>query len=154
MPTSHRNRYQVIHMGKISVIVRRTYSVPEHVTMFYAGAAAVGSVYPLIVAHTGGQGLPCPLRTLTGVPCPFCGLTTATVALAHGNWAAAALASPLAYLAAGLAIGTAPVLVARAAGRAAEPTAWAAPARRQTRWALAVRVALSWIFQLQRYGFL
>jgi hypothetical protein len=136
------------------VIVRRTYSVPEHVTMFYAGAAALGSVYPLIVAHTGGQGLPCPLRTLTGVPCPFCGLTTATVALAHGNWAAAAQASPLAYLAAGLAVGTAPVLVARAAGRAAEPRAWSEAARRRTRWALAVVVALSWIFQLHRYGFL
>lgn len=128
--------------------------MPEHVTMFYAGAAALGSVYPLIVAHTGGQGLPCPLRTLTGVPCPFCGLTTATVALAHGSWAAAVQASPLAYLAAGLAVGTAPVLVARAAGRAAEPRAWSADARRRTRWALAVVLALSWIFQLHRYGFL
>jgi hypothetical protein len=128
--------------------------VPEHVTMFCAGAAAVGSVYPLIMAHTGDHALPCPLRTLTGVPCPFCGLTTATVALTHGNWAAAALANPLAYLAAGLAIGTAPVLVARAAGRAAEPRAWPAGARRRLRWALAVVVALSWIFQLHRFGFL
>ena len=87
-----------------SVIVRRAYSVPEHVTLFCTGAAAVGSVYPLIMAHTGGRGVPCPLRTLTGVPCPFCGLTTATVALAHGNVAGAAAASPLACLAAVLAI--------------------------------------------------
>ena len=128
--------------------------MPEHVTMFCAGAAAVGSVYPLIMAHTGGHGVPCPLRTLTGVPCPFCGLTTATVALTHGNWAAAALANPLAYLAAGLAIGTAPVLVARAAGQAAEPRAWSAAGRRRAGWALAVVVALSWIFQLHRFGFL
>ena len=128
--------------------------MPEHVTMFCAGAAAMGSVYPLIIAHTGGHGLPCPLRTLTGVPCPFCGLTTATVALTRGNWAAAALASPLACLAAGLAIGTAPVLVARAAGRAAGPRAWSAAARRRAGWALAVVMALSWIFQLHRFGFL
>ena len=135
-------------------MVRRAYSVPEHVTLFCAGAGAVGSVYPLIMAHTGGRGLPCPLRTLTGVPCPFCGLTTATVALTHGNWAAAATANPLAYLAAGLAIGTAPVLVARASGRAAAPRAWSPAACRQARWSVAVLVALSWVFQLHRFGFL
>jgi hypothetical protein len=153
MPTSRRNRWQVIWTGKISVIVRRTYSVPEHVTLFYAGAAAVGAAYPLVIAHTG-QGLPCPLRTLTGVPCPFCGLTTATVALAHGNWAAAAAANPLAYLAAALAICTAPVLMARTTGRATAPRPWSAAARRRAQWSVAVLVALSWAFQLHRFGFL
>ena len=128
--------------------------MPEHVTLFYAGAAAVGSVYPLITAHTAGQGLPCPLRTLTGVPCPFCGLTTATVALAHGNWATAAAANPLAYLAAALAICTAPVLAVRVTGRAAAPQPWSAATRRRAKWPVAVLIALSWIFQLHRFGFL
>jgi hypothetical protein len=154
MPTSRRNRWHVIWTGKISVIVRRAYSVPEHVTLFYAGAAAVGSVYPIIMAHTGDHGLPCPLRTLTGVPCPFCGLTTATVALGHGNWAATAAANPLAYVAAALVVGTAPVLLARAAGRATAPRRWSAGARRRAQWSVAVLVALSWIFQLHRFGFL
>ena len=136
------------------MIIRRAYSVPEHVTLFCAGAAAVGSVYPLVMAHTGGRGLPCPLRTLTGVPCPFCGLTTASVALSHGNWVAAAAANPLAYLAAGLAIVTAPVLVTRAVGQASLPRAWSGAARRRAGWVAAVLVALSWVFQLHRFGFL
>jgi hypothetical protein len=154
MPTSQHVRWHVTLTVKMSVIIRRAYSVPEHVTLFCAGAAAVGSVYPLVLAHTGGRGLPCPLRTLTGVPCPFCGLTTATVALTRGNWAAAAAANPLACLVAGLAIGTAPLLVARATGRAAAPRAWSAAACRRTRWSVAVLITLSWVFQLHRFGFL
>jgi hypothetical protein len=130
------------------------YSVPEHITMFGAAAALAGSVYPMIMAHTGGQGIPCPLRTLTGVPCPFCGMTTATVALAHGQWSIAARTSPLACLAAGLVIGTAPVLLARVAGKAAPPRPWSAAARRRTGRIVAVIVACSWVFQLHRFGFL
>jgi hypothetical protein len=136
------------------VIFRRMYSVPEHITMFGAGAAALGAVYPLIIAQTGGRGVPCPLRALTGVPCPFCGMTTATAALTHGHWASAARISPLACLAALLVAGTAPVLLARMAGKAPAPSPWSAPARRRARRAVSVIVALSWLFQLNRYGFL
>jgi glycerol-3-phosphate acyltransferase PlsY len=130
------------------------YSVPENITMFAAGAAAVGAVYPMIMAHTGGQGVPCPLRTLTGVPCPFCGLTTATVAMAHGDWGGAARTSPLAYLVAALAVGTAPVLVARVLGRASLPQPASDLARKRVTRVVLVIVALSWIFQLHRYGFI
>jgi glycerol-3-phosphate acyltransferase PlsY len=136
------------------VIVRRMYSVPEHITMFGAAAGMVGAVYPMIMAHTGGQGIPCPLRTLTGVPCPFCGMTTATVALTHGEWAVAARTSPLAYLVAALVVGTAPLLVARAAGQAGPPRPWSAAARKRTSRIVAVIVAASWVFQLHRFGFL
>jgi hypothetical protein len=122
--------------------------------MLGACAAPVGAVYPFLMAHTAGRGLPCPLRTLTGVPCPFCGMTTATVAITHGNWAAAAAVNPLAYLAAALVVGTAPFLVARAAGRAPLPRPWSVARRRRLGWVFAGLVALSWLFQLHRYGFL
>lgn len=136
-----------------TVIIRRMYSVPENITMFSAGAAAIGAVYPMIMAHTGGHGLPCPLRSLTGVPCPFCGLTTATVALTHGEWATAAKTSPLAYLVAILAVATAPVLVARLFGLAPLPQRASDPTRRRVSRVMIVIVALSWLFQLRRYGF-
>ena len=136
------------------MIVRRTYSVPEHLTLFSAGALAIGAVYPAIIAHTGGQGVPCPLRALTGVPCPFCGLTTATVALAHGQWTAAADASPLVCLVAVLVAGTAPVLAARFAGLARLPRPVSERTRRRITLAVSVIVALNWLFELHRFGFI
>ena len=42
----------------------------------------------LLLAH-------CPLRDLTGLPCPTCGGTHAAVALAHGRLAGAFTSSPL-----------------------------------------------------------
>lgn len=40
----------------------------------------------------------CPFRALTGVDCPFCGMTRATVALGRGDWGAALALHPLAPL--------------------------------------------------------
>ena len=115
-----------------------------------AGAAALA--YPAVMAHTGGQGLPCPWRALTGIPCPFCGLTTATVALTHGRWSAAAAASPLAYLVAAMVAVTVPVLLARAAGWLPPPRPWSAAGRRRAEWALLAVACLSWLYQLHRFG--
>jgi hypothetical protein len=122
--------------------------------MFGAGTAVAGVMYPALMAHTGGQGLPCPLRTLTGVPCPLCGMTTATVALTHGRWVSAAAANPLVYLLAALCAGTAPLLLARALGLAGAPRPWPAATRCRAGVALAGLAAASWLFQLHRFGFL
>ena len=136
------------------MILRRAYSVPEHITMFSAGALAVGAVYPTIMAHTGDRGIPCPLRALTGVPCPFCGLTTATVALAHGQWETAASTSPLVCLVAVMVAGTVPVLAARAVGVASPPRPASDRTRRRITRAMYVIVGLNWLFELHRYGFI
>lgn len=122
--------------------------------MLSAGAAALGAVYPAIMAHTGGQGVPCPLRALTGVPCPFCGLTTATVALAHGEWARAIQVSPLACSVAIIAAGTAPLLAARAYGLLAEPRPASVRSRKQIAWGASAVIAVNWMVQLHRYGFI
>lgn len=136
------------------MIVRRMYSVPEHITMFSAGAIAVGAVYPTIMAHDGNRGIPCPLRALTGVPCPFCGLTTATVAIAHGQWSVAAATSPLVCLVALMVAGTAPLLAARAAGVASAPRPASERTRRRITRVMYAIVALNWLFELHRYGFI
>jgi hypothetical protein len=51
-----------------------------------------GTALPLLPGHTG---LPCPLRTVTGIPCPFCGTTTSVEATLHADPGAALAANPL-----------------------------------------------------------
>jgi hypothetical protein len=83
----------------------------------------------------------CVLRTLTGIPCPFCGGTTAAVHLGHGDVAGAVAASPLAV---GL-LALGPWLGWR------EPPAWWRA--RRNRWIVvgAVLVAAE-LWQLVRFG--
>lgn len=136
------------------MIIRRVYSVPEHITMFGALAITIGAVYPTIMAHDGAHGVPCPFRALTGIPCPFCGLTTATVALAHGRFTTAAATSPLVCLVAILIAATVPVLAARAAGLASGPRPASDRIRRRITVITCVIVGLNWLFELHRYGFI
>jgi hypothetical protein len=57
-----------------------------------AAMLVAGAALPLLPGHAG---LPCPLRTLTGVPCPLCGSTTSVEATLHGHPLAALGANPL-----------------------------------------------------------
>jgi len=89
----------------------------------------------------------CPLRRLTGAPCPLCGSTTVFMGAGAGHWTQALTANPLtvlaffAFLAAPLAL-IDPV------------SSWAnLPARRRN-IALGVVLALSWVWQLHRFGFI
>jgi hypothetical protein len=63
------------------------------------GGAAIGAVGPdrwrEALAH-GGPG--CPFLRVTGLPCPFCGMTRATLAMGGGDFGAALEYHPLAPL--------------------------------------------------------
>ncbi len=60
-----------------------------------AGALFVGAIGGDTAAHAAGAGLPCPFHALTGVVCPLCGMTHATLALGAGDLGAAFAAHPL-----------------------------------------------------------
>ena len=57
------------------------------------GAAGLGAATG--VELSSSDGLACPFRLVTGLPCPFCGLTRSVVALGQGRWEEAVSLSPL-----------------------------------------------------------
>ena len=118
---------------------RRTAAVVSaRVLLLAALAVAVGAVH-----LPGRPRTLCMLRSLTGVPCPFCGGTTAVVELGHGRFLAAVAASPLAV---------ALVAVLPLRGFTSLGRLWRRPA---TRWVLVGTVVLAAeIWQLHRFGHL
>jgi hypothetical protein len=99
-------------------------------TAMLVGAAAL----PALPGHPH---LFCPLRTLTGIPCPLCGMTTSVEATVHLHLGRALAANP-----AGLAlVGLAVFLLVR------RPTT----VRVSLPLVLAV-LALMWAFELFRFG--
>jgi hypothetical protein len=79
-------------------------SYAARVTAAVFGAAMVAG---LVVGAVGPpswrtamttSGPACPFRTMTGVDCPFCGMTRATLALGEGHWHDALALHPLAPL--------------------------------------------------------
>ena len=112
-----------------------------------AGRLTVVAVLALLLASLRLPGrLPslCTLRGLTGVPCPFCGGTTALVELGGGDVVGAVAASPLTVTAA-----AAVVLAPLAAGVA--PGRWPRSARLA---ALGGLLAGAEVWQLARFGFI
>lgn len=49
----------------------------------------------LAALHLRRPLLVCPFRTLTGIPCPMCGGTTAAMQVGSGEWLAAARTAPV-----------------------------------------------------------
>jgi hypothetical protein len=62
-------------------------------TMWVATGLVCASTAVIDPYH--GQGIPCPFHALTGLYCPFCGMSRALYSLCHTNLAAAWAANPL-----------------------------------------------------------
>jgi hypothetical protein len=129
----------------------RPYSVPERLGLSGLAATAAAFGYPAVSSRTG-LALPCPLRTLTGVPCPMCGMTTAATRVAEGHLSAALAANPFVLLLVGLTAVMSVLIAARSLGVAPLPARWAAGRQRNVRCVVAVAFVLSWVFQLHRFG--
>jgi Protein of unknown function (DUF2752) len=101
-------------------------------------AIAVLAGAPVLALLPGHAGLPCPQRTLTGVPCPFCGSTTSVEDVFRGHLLGALGANPLgpAVVAAAL------FLVVRRPGHAL----------RVPGMVVALAVLGLWLFELHRFS--
>jgi hypothetical protein len=95
---------------------------------------AGGAVMSASGAHSP---LVCPLRALTGVPCPLCGMTTSLDQTFHGHLGAALAANPAGVLA---------VLLAFAV------QLWRAPRVRLPQLVPVSFAAGMWAFELHRFG--
>jgi len=128
----------------------RPSSTAERLALTCLAAAGASFVYPTVSRATGLQA-PCLLRLLTGIPCPFCGMTSAATSLAAGEPAAALAANPFVLALVAFTGLMAVLIAARALGLARPPRPWA-PARRRAAWSLGVVLATaSWLFQLHRF---
>jgi hypothetical protein len=104
---------------------------------------AAGAALAVATLHdVHDPGVLCPLRRLTGVPCPLCGSTTVFIEAGHGHWLAALAANPVTVVGA-LCLLTAPL------GGGAR---WWALSERQRTGVLGVALAVSWAWQLNRLG--
>lgn len=89
---------------------------------------------PLLPVH---DGISCPLRTLTGIPCPLCGMTTSVEAVVRLDLRSAFEANPAGIALVVLAV----VLLTVRPRRVALPSL-----------AVPIALALMWAFELHRYG--
>jgi len=81
---------------------------------------------------------PCPLRSVTGIPCPFCGMTRGVTAIVHADFSAAFGFNPGAFLVVAMTI----VLL----------VAWRWQRVKIPMWAVFLFFAVLWAYQLFKYS--
>lgn len=125
--------------------------------LYLIGLAIFWSLARMFQPYVGGARLrgvwlpPCPLKALSGIPCPFCGLTTGSAWIARGEWREALncniLSPVLVVLSAALAVYTLSIRIF--AGRRVD---WEMDGRARRRLWLAggSLTAISWLVNLLR----
>ncbi len=96
----------------------------------------VAAVLPLLPGHPG---FACPLRTLTGVPCPLCGMTTSVEATVRLHVRDALAANPAGIV----------LVLAAVALVLVRPRRVVVPSL-----ALPLALAAMWLFELHRFAVL
>ena len=131
----------------------RPATMPERFGVAGLAAAGAAVVYPTVHRLTG-LSWPCPLRTVTGIPCPTCGMTTAATSLAGGRLHDALAANPFILLLVAATIVMAVVIALRAVRALPPAQPLGAGARSAARVGLTALFAASWLFQLHRFSFI
>ncbi len=131
------------------------------VIIYFAGARFVISDpradEPMHFVIPFAQDMPvfhCPFRTITGIPCPICGITTSSALIVRGDLAGSFHAHPLGPL---LALGMAlviPISVLRLiSGKDDYATREEGKLNRLVLWMLLAMIAFSWaLILLRHYG--
>jgi len=100
-----------------------------------AAMLALGLLLPVLPHHPG---LPCPLRTMTGVPCPLCGMSTAVESGLTAHIGTSLRANPFGLVAIVVA---ALVLIVPRTRRLRIPIP-----------VIGAALAVSWMWELRRFG--
>lgn len=133
--------------GVLGGIVSRTLTAARHGPLgvvLRVAAMAVAAIGVSWIHRLNDPGVLCPLRALTGVPCPVCGGTTVFIEFGGGRPAQAALANPM-VLAGAVAVAVAPLGLGRR---------WWALQPKTRAWMLGTALVGSELWQLVRFGVL
>jgi hypothetical protein len=120
----------------MTVLERRLSLDPAELRVTGAIMLAAGVALPLVPGHPG---IACPLRRLTGVPCPLCGMSTSVEQTVHLHLHAALAANPAGVVAVVVAI----LLLVLRPRRLSVPSVM-----------LPLVLAAMWLFELHRFSIL